>query len=116
MPGTPDPAAVLTSRYNSRLLMVSLAGALVVGVGLLYTARSYRLAHRGQVTDRFTKTLERLGSPELYVRIGGIHALAQVMRDSGDHSGDIVEVLVAFVRHRAPRHVLDGDTGSPIYP
>jgi hypothetical protein len=114
--GTPDAAAVLASRHNARLLMVSLAGALVVGVGLLYTARNYRLAHRGQVTDRFTKALERLGSPELYVRIGGIHALAHVMRDSGDHSSDIAEVLVAFVRHRAPRATSDDDARSPIYP
>ena len=61
--------------YNARVLVISVGGAIVVGAGLLYTARNYRLSRRGQVTDRFTIALERLGSSELYVRIGGVHAL-----------------------------------------
>jgi hypothetical protein len=44
-------------------------GYFVAG-GLIYTVRSYRLSHRGQMTDRFTKALERLGSERLYVHIG----------------------------------------------
>jgi hypothetical protein len=57
-------------RYDARLLVVSVGGAVVVGLGLLYTARNYRLSRRGQVTDRFAQALERLGSEEIYVRIG----------------------------------------------
>jgi hypothetical protein len=79
----------LSAEYNARLMVISLGGALVVAVGLLYTARNYRLSHRGQVTDRFTKALERLGSDELYVRIGGIHALDHVMRDAASHHGGL---------------------------
>lgn len=93
----------LTAEHNARLLVISLGGALAVSGGLLYTARNYRLTRRGQMTERFTKALERLGSSEPYVRIGGIHALKHVMRDSPDHHGDIVEVLVAFIRDRTPR-------------
>lgn len=77
-----SPAERATAAYNARVLVLSLADATVVVAGLLYTARNYRLSHRGQVTDRFTKALERLGSSELYVRIGGIHALQQVLHDS----------------------------------
>ncbi|WP_170185243.1 pentapeptide repeat-containing protein [Saccharothrix texasensis] len=97
------PEHRLPAEHNARLIVVSIGGALVVATGLLYTARNYRLAHRGQVTDRFTKALERLGSDELYVRIGGVHALEHVMRDSPVHHGDVVEVLVAFIRDRTPR-------------
>jgi uncharacterized protein YjbI with pentapeptide repeats len=93
-------------RYDARVLVISVGGAVVVSVGLLYTARNYRLSRRGQVTDRFTKALERLGSGELYVRIGGVRALEHVMRDSADHHDDVIEVMTAFVRRRAPRHVL----------
>lgn len=96
-------AATETARYDSRVLVISIGGALVVGIGLLYTARNYRLSHRGQVTDRFTQALERLGSDAMYVRIGGIYALEHVMRDSSDHHRDVVEVLVAFIRARAPQ-------------
>ncbi|RAO40510.1 Non-specific serine/threonine protein kinase [Micromonospora saelicesensis] len=99
----PSPDAVLTARHNSRLLVISLFGAFVVAAGLVYTARNYGLARRGQVTDRFTKALERLGSTEMYVRVGGIHALHRVMADSADHQDDIAGVLVAFLRHRVGR-------------
>jgi hypothetical protein len=90
-------------RYNARLLVISVGGAIVVLTGLLYTASGYRLSRRGQVTDRFTVALERLGSTELYVRIGGVHALEHVMRDSAEHHDDVIEVLTAFIRDRAPR-------------
>jgi hypothetical protein len=93
------------ARYNARVLVISVGGALVVGIGLLYTARNYRLSRRGQVTDRFTVALERLGSTELYVRIGGVHALEHVMRDSASHHDDVIEVLSQFIRHRAPNVV-----------
>ena len=62
-------------RYNARILVISVGGAVVVMIGLLYTARSYRLSHRGQITDRFTKALEQLNADQLYVRVGGIRAL-----------------------------------------
>ncbi|MBO2443602.1 pentapeptide repeat-containing protein [Actinomadura nitritigenes] len=90
-------------RHNARLLVVSAGGAVVVAVSLLYTARSYRLSRRGQVTDRFTKALERLSSNDLDARLGGIHALAHVAADSRPHHDDVVEVLEAFVRRRAPK-------------
>jgi len=99
-------ATASQARYNARVLVISVGGAIVVGTGLLYTARNYRLSRRGQVTDRFTIALERLGSSELYVRIGGIHALEHVMRDSPGHHNDVIEVLTQFIRGRAP-HLAD---------
>lgn len=96
-------ATTAQAAYNARVLVISVGGAIVVGTGLLYTARNYRLSRRGQVTDRFTIALERLGSSELYVRIGGVHALEHVMHDSAEHYNDVIEVLLAFIRDRAPR-------------
>jgi hypothetical protein len=90
------------NRYDARLLVISVGGAVVVGVGLLYTARNYRLSHRGQITDRFTRALEQLNAEQLYVRIGGVQALGRLMHDSPIHHDDIVEVLAAFIRDRAP--------------
>lgn len=97
-------------RYDARLLVISVGGAIVVGAGLFYTARTYRLSHRGQITERFTKALEQLGAEQLYVRVGGIQALSRLIHDSPIHHDDIVEVLAAFVRHRAP--VASRYTGS----
>jgi uncharacterized protein YjbI with pentapeptide repeats len=97
--GSPDPAR---DRHNARLLVVSAGGAIVVLVGLLFTWIGYRLSHRGQVTDRFTKALERLGSTDMDVRLGGIYSLAHVANDSLPHHNDVIEVLETFIRRRAP--------------
>ena len=104
------------------MLVISVGGAIVVGAGLLYTARNYRLSRRGQVTDRFTVALERLGSGELYVRLGGVHALEHVMHDSADHHNDVIEVLTAFIHNRTPQrgrqawHPVTGSVPDPDLP
>jgi hypothetical protein len=103
-------------RYNARVLVISVGGAIVVGTGLLYTARNYQLSRRGQVTDRFTVALERLGSGELYVRIGGVHALEHVMHDFADHHDDVIEVLIEFIRDRAPRRARPPDRQVWMHP
>ena len=47
----------------------------LVGVGLLiglyFTAVTYRLHREGQVTERFTRAIEQLGSDSLEIRLGG---------------------------------------------
>jgi hypothetical protein len=90
-------------KQGARLLVTSIAGALVVLGGLIFTGVNYRLSRRGQITDRFSKALERLSSAQLYGRVGGIHALERVMHDSPGHLDDVIEVLAAFIREHAPR-------------
>jgi uncharacterized protein YjbI with pentapeptide repeats len=87
-----------------RTAVVAFAAALGAGIALFYTARTYRLTRRGQITDRFTKALERLGSDEIYVRIGGILALEQIVRDAPEQAAtDAAHVLGHFIRRRTPR-------------
>ncbi|MFI6886774.1 pentapeptide repeat-containing protein [Streptosporangium canum] len=106
----PDPAKatpdqnhqIAQERHNARLLVIAIGGAVVLVTGLLYTARNYALAHRGQLTDRLIKALERLGSTELDVRLGGVYTLQHLLRESRAHHDDIVEILNAFIRRQAP--------------
>ncbi|MEU4215805.1 pentapeptide repeat-containing protein [Actinoplanes sp. NPDC026623] len=102
LPESPGDTAAATGQFRSAVIQLGVALGAVVA--LLYTARGYRLARRGQMTERFTKALERLGSPEQYIRIGAIHALDHVMRDSVEHHSDVVELLTAFIRDRAPAY------------
>ena len=67
----------------------------------MYTARNFRLSREGQVTDRYTKAIEQLGSDKLDVRIGGIYALERVARDSRRDHPTVMEVLAAFVREHS---------------
>ncbi|MFC5027764.1 pentapeptide repeat-containing protein [Streptomyces sp. DSM 41987] len=94
-------AALIT---GLRTALVACVAALGAGLALLYTARTYRLNHRGQVTERFTKALERLGADDdkIYVRIGGILALEQIVKDAPEQATDAAQVLGHFIRHRAP--------------
>jgi uncharacterized protein YjbI with pentapeptide repeats len=87
-----------------RTALVACLAALGAGIALLYTARTYRLTRRGQITDRFTKALERLGSTEQYVRIGGILALEQIVQDAPEQAAtDAARVLGHFLRERTPK-------------
>ncbi|MDQ1033152.1 hypothetical protein QF035_010734 [Streptomyces umbrinus] len=97
-----------------RTAVVAFTAALGAGIALLYTARTYRLTRRGQITDRFTKALERLGSGEIYVRIGGILALEQIVQDAPEQAAtDAAQVLGHFIRHHAPRTAPPPDHDDP---
>ena len=64
--------------------------------------QAFELAERGQVTERYTKAIEQLGSERLDVRIGGIYALERITRDSPqDYHPVVMEVLAAFVREHS---------------
>ncbi|MFE6742300.1 pentapeptide repeat-containing protein [Streptomyces tubercidicus] len=104
-------AALVTGLRTAAVALVASLGA---GIALLYTARTYRLTRRGQITDRFTKALERLGSPEIYVRIGGILALEQIVQDAPEQAAtDAARVLGHFIRHRAPKAAPPPAPGIP---
>jgi uncharacterized protein YjbI with pentapeptide repeats len=64
--------------------------------------RTLELTEQGQVTDRYTKAIEQLGSDKLDMRIGGIYALERIAGDSSRDHPTVMEVLTAFVRERCP--------------
>jgi hypothetical protein len=75
------------------------AGALIfTGRNFGLARRTFRLTEQGQVTDRYTRAVEQLGSEKLDVRIGGIYALERVARDSAIDHPTVMEVLTAFIR------------------
>ena len=63
--------------------------------------RTHELTEQGQVTDRYTKAIEQLGSDKLDVRIGGIYALERIARDSAKDHPTVMEVLTAFIREHS---------------
>ncbi|MFE5286450.1 pentapeptide repeat-containing protein [Nocardia sp. NPDC056611] len=76
-------------------------GALVfTGLNLRETRHQYGLSQQVQVTDRFGKSVEHLGSDQQTVRVGGVYALERIARDSAADSQTVVEVLGAFLRSR----------------
>ncbi|TDB83358.1 pentapeptide repeat-containing protein [Actinomadura sp. KC216] len=82
--------------------LVVIAGVVFTAAGLLYTARTLDTTRQGQVTDRYTKAVEQLGSSKREVRIGAIYALERIAADSPRDHLTIRDVLAAFVREHDP--------------
>jgi len=80
-------------------LVQAIGGALVlltfaVAFGQLMTAR------RGQLIDRFTKTVDQIGSDKIDVRLGGIYALQQIATNR-EYARPIAEIYAAFLKTHA---------------
>lgn len=88
--------------------LLTLGAGLLAAAALVFTARNFTLSRRtfelsaqGQLTDRYTKAVEQLGSENLAVRIGGIYALDRIARDSERDYPTVIEVLAAFIREQS---------------
>jgi uncharacterized protein YjbI with pentapeptide repeats len=90
-----------TARDAARGRLLQLGAGLFAAAALVYTARNFTLSRTGQVTDRYTKAIEQLGSDKLDVRIGAIYALERVARDSARDHPVVIDVLAAFVREHS---------------
>ena len=108
-----------TALDNARGRLLTLGAGLAAAAALVFTAlnfsllrrnseqadqwqrRTHELTEQGQVTDRYTKAIEQLGSDKLDVRIGGIYALERIARDSPRDHPAVMEVLTAFIREHS---------------
>jgi hypothetical protein len=88
------PAAELAAARNAvRTTLLQGLGGMVLLLGAYLTWRQIQvgreanraelqLGRESQVTERFVQAVDQLGSEKLAVRIGGIHALARIARNS----------------------------------
>ena len=90
--------------------VTSLATALAAVSALYFSAKSlqstehqYSLSEQGQQSERFTKSIEQLGSDKSDVRLGGIYSLAQLAQDSASDRPVVFHVLSAYVRDHSGR-------------
>jgi len=62
-----------------------------------------RLTRQGQITERFTRAIDQLGSEKLEIRLGGIYALERIDKESPERAyhGTVMEVLTAYVRENS---------------
>jgi hypothetical protein len=62
-----------------------------------------RITQQGQITERFTRSIDQLGNKNLEIRLGGIYALQRIANESEDDYEPIVEILTAYIRNHSPR-------------
>ncbi|WP_170191930.1 pentapeptide repeat-containing protein [Saccharothrix syringae] len=92
---------------STRQVLLAAAGGAAALVGIGFTARTYYLSRRGQLTDRYGKAVAQLASDKLTERVGGVYALEHLMVESERDHVTVVEVLAAFIRERTTT----GETG-----
>jgi Pentapeptide repeats (8 copies) len=97
-----------SAREAVRSQLLTLGAGIFAAGALVFTGRNYRLSSRtlevteqGQVTDRYTRAIEQLGSEKLDVRLGGIYALERVAGDSARDHPVVTDVLAAFIREHS---------------
>ena len=78
------------------------------------------VAKEQQITERFTRAVDQLGAvdqkgdPIPEIRLGGIHALERIAKDSPKDHWPIMEILTAYVRQNSPIVPLREPAGKPI--
>lgn len=90
-------------RTNILTLCAQIAGGMLLLMGLSYTAKNFRLNREGQITERFTRAIDQLGSDEDAICLGGIYALERIARDSPTDRNHIYDIFGSFLRLRAMR-------------
>jgi hypothetical protein len=69
----------------------------------------------GQITDRYSRAAEQLGSDKLDIRIAGIFALDRIAHDSARDHPIVIEVLAAFIRqHSREQWPLPDSEDAPV--
>jgi Pentapeptide repeats (8 copies) len=66
------------------------------------TQDQIELSRQQQLTERFTRAIDQLGSESEDVRLGAIYALEQISRISATERAAIYEILSAYVRGHSP--------------
>jgi hypothetical protein len=88
-------------RSGLRGTIAQVGAAVVAGSvaawGAVSAWRQLQVSREGQITERFTRAVDQLGKESLDVRLGGIHALQRIARESPADRPAIVNMLGAFV-------------------
>jgi hypothetical protein len=112
-----NPEDYVDQQNSARATLAQILGGVFVLIGLYFTGQNLknsqetlRVSEEGQITQRFTKAIEQLGTADdpakketnLAIRLGGIYALERIARDSEKDHWPIMQILTAFVREKSP--------------
>lgn len=94
------------------MLLQAVAGALFLATAL-FSWMNYQLSREGQITERFARAAEQLGSDrDPSVRVGGIYSLQRIARESPVDVPAIVDLLSVHIasclRPRLPVTTAEG--------
>jgi hypothetical protein len=65
---------------------------------LRISEQTFRLSERGNITDRYTRAADQLGSDKAPVRLAGLYALEQLAQDIPEQRRTIVSLVCAYLQ------------------
>src|SRR5215204_6350808 len=106
-----------SERKDLVLAVAQILGGTALLLGLYFTWRTLQVNREGQITERFTQAIDQLGKVEegqklFEIRVGGIHALERIARESEEDYWPIMEILTAYVRQNASLTPEEGQEGT----
>jgi hypothetical protein len=92
-------------RKDLVLTLAQILGGIALLSGLYFTWRTLQVNREGQLTDRFTRAIDQLGSEKLELRLGGIYALERIDKESPERAyhRTVMDVLTAYIREDSGR-------------
>jgi hypothetical protein len=96
------PADYARAINDVRTTLLQALGGAVVLIGAYIGWQQLQTARQGQITERFTRAVDQLGSDKLAIRLGGIYALDRIGAESPRDRKAIVDLLAAYVRTHSP--------------
>ncbi len=118
-----SPRELFEIENESRGTLGQILSGVAVLTGLIFawqqlgqTSNNLRVSEEGQITDRFSRAVDQLGSDQYTIRLGGVYALERIARDSPRDYGPVMEVLTAFARQESPVGPGASATSAPSAP
>ena len=104
---------------SARVTLAQIIGGLALLLGLWFTFQSVRtgrenlrITEEGNITERFCKAVDMLGSDKLELRLGGIYALERLAKTYPKEHWTIMEVLTTFVRENSHKLLSGQQAGT----
>ncbi|PTL83009.1 pentapeptide repeat-containing protein [Vitiosangium sp. GDMCC 1.1324] len=101
-----EPAEIVKAKNDVRTTLLQAMGGAVLLATAYFSWRGLKNSREGQLTERFTRAIEHIGRTETDIRLGGIHALSRIGRDSRVDRAAITNILAAYIRGHSLRKQL----------
>jgi len=98
-----SPLSIVEAENHARATWAQIAGGTFLLLGVVFAYWRIEVAREGQITDRFSRAIELLGSEKEVVRLGGIYALERIGNDSQRDYWPVISVLTTFLQTKHPR-------------
>jgi hypothetical protein len=79
-------------------MLLQMIGGTFLALSAYFTWSQVAISRDGQVTERYGRTIDQLGSKNRSVRLGAVYGLQRIARDSTGDSATIASILVAYIR------------------